>query len=568
MIKKIFYRVFIFIPTILLISLLSFVISLNAPGDPVEKLATAMGQDGASNQNQSSNLIVKAKIRKSLGLDRPVFYFGLGTLSDCDTLYRIIDREEREALKVLNREVGDWDRVMAFQSIVTKKIKELSFFKKDSTLTEVQKDLNAKMIFQLNMLKVSKTLADFKRRLEQLDTINSNFSFGIDFIELKESYLALEQNKNGWKVYIPSFNIYGLNNQYHIWLFGDLFLEKEIREILIEGTSVNKAINKLILSNKADSKIEVGNELFAIEKESNDGFLVQLVKVKIKGVWKEKYGEELLIFKNKDGALCYEKDSGRKGAFRGDFGKSFVDGQSISKKLWVKFKISFRFIIFSIFLAYLISVPIGIYSAYKKDSVFDRVSTVVLFVMYSLPSFFIGTVLLYTFANPDQWLWFPESGLYDPAIDLDSLSFWDSIVHQSPYHVLPLIVYTYSSFAFLSRMMRIGMVDVFGQDYIRTARAKGLSEKKVVLKHALRNSLIPLITVFANVFPAAVGGSVIIEVIFSIQGMGLEGYNAILNYDYPMIMAIFTISGALTVLGYLVADILYSVVDPRISIKK
>ena len=568
MIKKIFYRVFIFIPTILLISLLSFVISLNAPGDPVEKLATAMGQDGASNQNQSSNLIVKAKIRKSLGLDRPVFYFGLGTLSDCDTLYRIIDREEREALKVLNREVGDWDRVMAFQSIVTKKIKELSFFKKDSTLTEVQKDLNAKMIFQLNMLKVSKTLADLKRRLEQLDTINSNFSFGIDFIELKESYLALEQNKNGWKVYIPSFNIYGLNNQYHIWLFGDLFLEKEIREILIDGTSVNKAIHKLILSNKADSEIEVGNELFAIEKEFNDGFLVQLVKVKIKGVWKEKYGEELLIFKNKDGALCYEKDSGRKGAFRGDFGKSFVDGQSISKKLWIKFKISFRFIIFSIFLAYLISVPIGIYSAYKKDSVFDRVSTVVLFVMYSLPSFFIGTVLLYTFANPDQWLWFPESGLYDPAIDLDSLSFWDSIVHQSPYHVLPLIVYTYSSFAFLSRMMRIGMVDVFGQDYIRTARAKGLSEKKVVLKHALRNSLIPLITVFANVFPAAVGGSVIIEVIFSIQGMGLEGYNAILNYDYPMIMAIFTISGALTVLGYLVADILYSVVDPRISIKK
>ena len=188
--------------------------------------------------------------------------------------------------------------------------------------------------------------------------------------------------------------------------------------------------------------------------------------------------------------------------------------------------------------------------------------------MYSLPSFFIGTILLYTFSNPDQWLWFPESGLYDPAIDMESLSLWDTIVHQLPYHVLPLIVYTYSSFAFLSRMMRVGMVDVFGQDYIRTSRAKGLSEKKDVLNHALRNSLIPLITVFANVFPAAVGGSVIIEVIFSIQGMGLEGYNAILNYDYPMIMAIFTISGALTVLGYLVADILYSVVDPRISIKK
>ena len=141
MIKKIFYRIFIFIPTILLISLLSFVISLNAPGDPVDKLATAMGQDGASNQNQSSNLIVKTKIRKSLGLDRPVFYFGLGTLSDCDTLYRIIDKEEREALKVLNRSVGDWDLVMNFQSIVEKKIKSLNLFKNDSTLKRKRKSL-------------------------------------------------------------------------------------------------------------------------------------------------------------------------------------------------------------------------------------------------------------------------------------------------------------------------------------------------------------------------------------------------------------------------------------------
>jgi peptide/nickel transport system permease protein len=131
--------------------------------------------------------------------------------------------------------------------------------------------------------------------------------------------------------------------------------------------------------------------------------------------------------------------------------------------------------------------------------------------------------------------------------------------------VLPLIAYTYSSFAFLSRIMRVGMIDVMGQDFVRTARAKGLNEKTVVIKHALRNSLLPIITVFANIFPVAIGGSVIIEVIFSLPGMGLETFNAILNYDYPMIVAIFTISGFLTVIGYLVADILYAVVDPRIS---
>ena len=113
--------------------------------------------------------------------------------------------------------------------------------------------------------------------------------------------------------------------------------------------------------------------------------------------------------------------------------------------------------------------------------------------------------------------------------------------------------------------MRFGMIEVVSQDYIRTARAKGLGEKKVILKHALRNSLLPILTVFASIFPIAIGGSVIIEVIFSIPGMGVEVYNSILNYDYPMIITVFTITGFLTMLGYLIVDILYAVVDPRIS---
>lgn len=115
--------------------------------------------------------------------------------------------------------------------------------------------------------------------------------------------------------------------------------------------------------------------------------------------------------------------------------------------------------------------------------------------------------------------------------------------------------------------MRVGVIDVFGQDYIRTARAKGLGEGKVVMKHALRNSLLPIITVFANIFPLAVGGSIIIETIFTIPGLGFEIYNSILNSDYPMIIAVFTIIGFLTMIGYLISDILYAVVDPRISYK-
>lgn len=565
MIKKILHRILIFIPTILLISLLAFIISVNAPGDPVEKLATAMGQDGTSNQNQSTNLAAKNKIRKSLGLDRPLFYLGLGTMADSDTLYRIIDRQEREALEVLNREIGNWDSLMSFQSLVLEKNKELEKELIDSTLTPSQVDTKAKIIFQLNMLKITKSLKDLKRRIDQIDTLNQALNAGVNFEDLGSRFSWLKENASSWRSYVPSVNVYGLNNQYHIWLFGDWLLEKNIVEVDVAGTDIETLINKF--SQKGGSEIEINNKKYSIEVDGDD-YVVQHLQTKKNEKWEDEHQEELLVFKNEKGAYCYEVDHGRKGAVRGDFGKSFADGQSVSAKLWAKFKISFRFIIFSIFLAYIVSVPIGIYSAYKKDGIFDRVSTVVLFVMYSLPSFFVGTVLLYTFSNPDQWLWFPESGLYDAAVDIDAMTFWESVVHQAPYHVLPLIVYSYSSFAFLSRIMRVGMVDVMGQDYIRTARAKGLSEKKVVLKHALRSSLIPLITVFSNVFPAAVGGSVIIEVIFSIQGMGLEGYNAILNYDYPMIMAIFTISGALTVFGYLVADVLYSVIDPRISMKK
>ena len=115
--------------------------------------------------------------------------------------------------------------------------------------------------------------------------------------------------------------------------------------------------------------------------------------------------------------------------------------------------------------------------------------------------------------------------------------------------------------------MRIGMIDVISQDYIRTARSKGLSERTVILKHALRNSLLPIITVFAAVFPMAIGGSVIIEVIFSIPGMGTEIFIAINNQDYPMIISFFTLAGLLTMIGYLVSDILYALVDPRISYK-
>jgi peptide/nickel transport system permease protein len=196
------------------------------------------------------------------------------------------------------------------------------------------------------------------------------------------------------------------------------------------------------------------------------------------------------------------------------------------------------------------------------------VTTVLLFILYSLPSFFAATVMLMWFANPDVLHWFPASGVEPVRGFAPDAGFFERWWERLPFLVLPIISYTYGSFAFLSRIMRVSMLEIVNQDYIRTARAKGLTERVVIYKHALRNGLLPIITVFANIFPVAIGGSVILEVIFTIPGMGGESYNAIVNQNYPMLIAIFTITGILTLVGYLVSDILYAVADPRISFSK
>ena len=256
------------------------------------------------------------------------------------------------------------------------------------------------------------------------------------------------------------------------------------------------------------------------------------------------------------------------GIVRGDFGTSYTTKMPIQEVIGIKIFWSFFFSMVSVFLAYLISIPLGIQAAVHKDSLFDRVTTVLLFILYSLPSFFAATVMLMWFANPDVLHWFPASGVEPVRGFSPDAGFFERWWERIPFLVLPIISYTYGSFAFLSRIMRVSMLEIVNQDYIRTARAKGLTERVVIYKHALRNGLLPIITVFANIFPVAIGGSVILEVIFTIPGMGGESYNAIVNQNYPMLIAIFTITGILTLVGYLVSDILYAIADPRISFSK
>ncbi|MEO8663854.1 MAG: ABC transporter permease [Ignavibacteria bacterium] len=251
---------------------------------------------------------------------------------------------------------------------------------------------------------------------------------------------------------------------------------------------------------------------------------------------------------------------------QGDFGNSFKDNRPVLDKILERLPVTITISFLSFLLIYTIAIPIGIYSAARQYSFWDRTTTVILFVLYSLPNFWVATLAIVFLCNIEYFKIFPTAGI--KSEDYDSLAFFAQIQDRFMHLFLPVVITSLASFAFLSRQMRSSMLEVIRQDYIRTARAKGLSERKVIMKHALRNSLIPIITIIGGLLPAMVGGSIIVETIFSIPGIGQLAFQAILDRDYPLIMAELVIASTLTVVGVLLVDILYSFVDPRIAFTK
>jgi peptide/nickel transport system permease protein len=222
--------------------------------------------------------------------------------------------------------------------------------------------------------------------------------------------------------------------------------------------------------------------------------------------------------------------------------------------------------IISIFLVYIIAIPIGVYSATKQGTALDRAITFFLFALYSIPSFWLAMVLIYFLGGGEFWDVFPIYGILSPGAE--NYQFLGKALDFLWHITLPVICLTYGDLAYLSRYQRGSILEVLRSDFIRTARAKGLTESSVIFKHALRNALIPIITIVASILPAMIGGSVIIESIFSIPGIGQLGFEAVLSRDYPVIMAIATISAFLTLVGILLSDLAYVMVDPRISFER
>jgi peptide/nickel transport system permease protein len=253
-----------------------------------------------------------------------------------------------------------------------------------------------------------------------------------------------------------------------------------------------------------------------------------------------------------------------KNLFTLNFGESFKDNQPVWNKILERLPVTVKLNMLSILLVYVVAIPLGIYSATRANSFGDRVTTLAAFILFAVPLVWAATMAIVFICGGDFLYLFPPAGLqsldYSPDWPL-----WRKFKDQAWHVFLPVVLMSYDGFAGLSRYMRSSMLDVLGQEFVQVARAKGLGERIVIFKHVLRNSLIPQVTLLASILPGLIGGSIIIETIFSIPGLGQLGYESVLARDYPTVMALFTVSAILTLIGILISDLLLAVVDPRIA---
>ncbi len=466
MLQYLLKRLLIFVPTLVVISLLSFGLSKIAPGDPVEQRNRDMGS-GMQRPLRDADRVYR-ETSAYLGLDKPVFYFSLSSAAFPDTLYRIFKRDERENLTALVRQYGNWPAISAYYHQIRKADRQT-----EALMGEVEAVRRVRpLIKQLYLSYRDNRITSLLDKISSQTAADSTLKavVGPEAAQLQDRYQQLKTEAQPWKLYLPDLKWYGFDNQYHNWLAGFVAL---------------------------------------------------------------------------------------------DFGESFIDSRPVADKMADALRWTLTMNLLAICIAYALSIPLGVFSAVWKDSAFDRTTTLLLFILYSLPNFWIATMLVVFFTTPEYGMdWFPSLGLGDLPPDAP---FWARFREAGAHLVLPVFCLTYGALAFISRQVRGGMLNVIRQDYIRTAWAKGLNAQPVIWRHAFRNALFPIITMFASIFPAVFAGSVVIEVIFNIPGMGKLTVDAIFQRDWPVVYTVLMLAAALTMTGILIADLLYAWVDPRVS---
>jgi peptide/nickel transport system permease protein len=255
-------------------------------------------------------------------------------------------------------------------------------------------------------------------------------------------------------------------------------------------------------------------------------------------------------------------DRTKPGLLQGDLGSSFKYDQPVTRVIQPRLKATLSLNLLALGFTWLLAIPLGTYAAVRQYALPDKTVTVLSFIGMSLPGFFLAFVLLWLFASKVQWL--PPGGLRD-QLRHDQMTTWEQFLDYAHHLIVPVIVLTFGALASLQRITRANMLETLRQQYITTARAKGLSERKVIFKHALRNAINPLVTLLGFEFAALFGGAALLEVVLNYPGMGQLLLEALFAKDQDVVMSVFVIGSIMLVLGNLLGDVLLAWVDPRIS---
>ena len=245
---------------------------------------------------------------------------------------------------------------------------------------------------------------------------------------------------------------------------------------------------------------------------------------------------------------------------RGDLGTSYRFNQPVWDVIASRFPVSLYYGLITLIITYAVCIPLGVLKAIKHRTVIDNVSSILIFIGYAVPGYALGSLLLLYFSVRLEW--FPMGGFV--SLQFDDLTFWGKATDLFSHSVLPLICYLVGSFALVTLLLKNHLMDNLASDYIRTAVSKGVSFRKAVTGHALRNSLIPIATTFGQNIVLLVSGSFLIETIFDINGFGLLGLTSIIDRDYPVVMGVVFLASLLLLVGNIISDILVAMVDPRI----
>ena len=443
-------RLLLFVPTLLVISMLVFWLSERAPGDPLLDRVEAEGIQFLAGTTYAKQQETYRAVARRYDLDRPSFYFTLTTQAYPDTLYRILRRDHRAARREMIVRTGNGPSTMFYFQFIEEALRN--------------GHPQRRLLEQLNVT------SEFVRMQVLWDKLGEHDSGLAGTLE-KVSNHVIARPSGAW--YTPKIVWYGTKNRYHSWITGVL---------------------------------------------------------------------------------------------RGDFGRSYQSGQRVLDRIAPALRWTLILSITAILLSYGFGILIGVYAARHRGSRRDRWIGIGLFALYSLPVFWVATLLLLFFTNPVYGMnWFAGPGLGDLPPDAP---FWQRFGERAWHLFLPIVCLTYPSLAFISRQVRAATAEALNSTYVLSARARGLPEQTVVWRYAFRNALFPLITLASRILPAAVAGSLIVELVFNLPGMGRLTIYSIQSQDYPTLFAIVLLAAMLTVVGVLVSDLLFALADPRVRFNR